>query len=581
MNRSAFLACVTARDAPVPDRLRALLDGLRPTLALLVDRSGLTVLGDASAASLVLPDDQGIVWGHVFKRDGFARVMDGESPTLIQRAEEFLRTHWGGYVAIRTLGNTVEVLRDPSGAVACYHAQIDGAHLLTSRPDLLFDYGMLKPEIDWSVVAQSLVYRDLRPARTALRGIDEVLPGVVLEIRGARAESRCGWSPWAFAEPGRRSTDRAAAAAMLRDSAMGSISAWVDCFNVPIIEISGGLDSSIVAAGSATASSSPTCITFGPAEGDPDERPWARAVAARTGLPLQELVSAGSTIDMARTDSASLPRPCARALSQALDGPLQEFGRLLGADAFLGGGGGDSMFCFQHSAVPVIDRFRYEGLGRGIFTTAADIAQLARTNVWNVLLTALRYSARPAGRMPKPMTNPFLASHVRESTPWPAGNPWLEAPPHVPLGKRRHVWSIIAIQNHLEGYGRELVAPFISPLMSQPILETCLAIPTWVWCEGGNNRAVAREAFRDLLPAAVIDRRTKVAFSGIVHRVVRSQLPALREILFEGTLARERMLDTRILEAFLEQVSTSDEKLPELMALVEVEAWSRHWESLA
>lgn len=579
MNRSTFVACVTARQTPVPDRLRAFLERLQPALSVLVDRPGLVVLGDASAARLVLPGDHGIFWGHVFQRASFARVVDDCDPALLRPVDDLLRSHWGGYVAIRTLGDAVEVLRDPSGAVACYYAQIDGAHVLTTRPDLLFDNSLLVPAIDWSVVAQSLVYRDLRPARTALRGVDEILPGVVIEIRGNRAESRCGWSPWAFAEPGPQSTETPAAAAMLRKAAIGSISAWVDCFEAPIIELSGGLDSSIVAAGSAAASTSATCMTFGPAESDPDERPWARAVAAQTGLPLRELVPDGSIIDLTRTDSASLPRPCARALSQAFDGPLQELGRLVDADAFLGGGGGDSMFCFLHSALPVNDRLRHEGFGRGIFTTAADIAQLAKSNVWTVLLTALRYSMQPAGNMPKPMTNPFLASHVREATPWPAGNPWLEAPPTIALGKRRHIWSIMAIQNHLEGYGRELMAPFISPLMSQPILETCLAIPTWVWCTGGNNRAVAREAFRDLLPAAIIDRRTKVAFTGIVHRLVRSQLPALREILFDGALAREGMLDIQILESFLRSLSTSDDKLPELMALVEVEAWSRHWES--
>lgn len=579
MNRSAFLACITPREAAVPDRVRDLLQRLQPALALLVDRPGLVAVGDAAAARIKLAGGRGIYWGHVFDRKTFTRVTDG-GERLLRPPNEILRTLWGGYVAIRSFGDMVEVLRDPSGTVACYYAQIDGAHLITSKPDLLFDHGLLTPSIDWSIVAQSLVYRDLRPARTALRNIDEVLPGVALEIRGDRAQSHCCWSPWFFAQPARQTIDPTAAADTLRTTLTRAISAWSDSFQTPIIELSGGLDSSIVAA-AATRSRSTLCMTFGPADGDPDERPWARAVAARTGLSLQELVPDGSIIDLMRTDSASLPRPCGRALSQAFDGPLRELAQHLGADAFLGGGGGDSVFCFLHSALPVNDRLAQEGFRLGLLTTAADIAQLARTNVWTVLLTALRYSMQPASRMPKPMTNPFLADHVRESTPWPAGNPWIEAPAEILPGKRRHVWSILAIQNHLEGHGREMVAPLISPLMSQPVLETCIGIPTWMWCEGGNNRAVARTAFRDLLPTAIVDRRTKVAFTGIIHRLVRAQLPALREILFSGTLARENMLDTKRLEAFLQGVAVSDDKLPELMALVEVEAWSRHWEALA
>lgn len=180
--------------------------------------------------------------------------------------------------------------------------------------------------------------------------------------------------------------------------------------------------------------------------------------------------------------------------------------------------------------------------------------------------------------MPSPMTNPFLAQHARDMLPWPAGNPWIEAPDGIPPGKKRHIWSIIAIQNHLEGYGRETMAPFLSPLMSQPIFETCLRIPSWHWCLGGNNRAIAREAFRGLLPDSVIDRRTKVSFNALVHRVIRANLAEMREMLLEGALARQGLIDRTLVELNLAGRAKGD-LLPELMALVDVEAWVRHWEN--
>jgi asparagine synthase (glutamine-hydrolysing) len=180
--------------------------------------------------------------------------------------------------------------------------------------------------------------------------------------------------------------------------------------------------------------------------------------------------------------------------------------------------------------------------------------------------------------LPTPMANPFLAEDVCATLPWPAGNPWLRARDDIAPGKRRHVWSIIAIQNHLEGYGRESIAPFIAPLMSQPIFETCLRIPSWHWCIGGNNRAAAREAFRDALPAAVIDRRSKVAFNTLVHRVIAANLPRLRDMLLGGALAKERLIDRKRLERYFADELSKGGLLPELMALVDVEAWVRHWE---
>ena len=43
------------------------------------------------------------------------------------------------------------------------------------------------------------------------------------------------------------------------------------------------------------------------------------------------------------------------------------------------------------------------------------------------------------------------------------------------------------------GQGNE--AERISPLFSQPLMELCLRIPTYVLTEGGWDRAVARRAF--------------------------------------------------------------------------------------
>lgn len=578
MNKAAYLACVTRPSSQAAGQMRSLADQLRsPAMTELVDAPGLFILGDPAAAQLVLPNGDGIILGHLFGRADSARIT---SPAQLGNlpVADFVKAYWGGYVAIRAFEERVEVLRDPSGMMACYHAEVGGVHVLTSRPELLFGPGGIEPVIDWTIVAQSLAFRDFRPARTCLRGVSELLPGMVLGLGELGTSTHCVWSPWQFAAPSARITDPAVAITTLRDVASATLGAWAGCFERPMIEISGGLDSSIVAAGMRVPGPDTHCLTFGPAAGDASELPWARAVAERLGYPLTELVADAATVDIAHSDSQDLPRPCARAFSQALDRPIQKLAAELGSDAFFGGGGGDSMFCLTHSALPVIDRLTAEGLGKGVFETAGDIAQLTRTNFWKVLATAARRWRRSSSTMPKPMANAFLARHVREALPWPEGNPWLAAPPGIPPGKRKHVWAIIGIQNQLEGYGREALAPLLAPLMSQPIAETCIAIPSWHWCAGGNNRAVAREAFRGRLPASVIDRRTKVSFSSLAYRMIRANMPILRDMLMEGSLAHQGLLDRERIAAFLEGTMADGEALPELMALVEVEAWVRHWE---
>jgi asparagine synthase (glutamine-hydrolysing) len=580
MNNSAFVAFIKAPGEAPPEWLRPLTDALyiSDDLEVLLDAPELTICGSAKAAHLVLPAERGLIWGHIFNRDDYSRIIDSARSELLDCSiDTLLAQYWGGYVLVRMVDGGVEVLRDPSGTVACYHTEHEGVHIVTSRPDLLFGHGLIAPSIAWTIIAQSLVYRDMRAAQTALRGINELLPGLLLTVRAGRAVTRCAWSPWRFAEQAAQISDSEYATTELREIATAVLRAWGDCFERPLIEISGGLDSAIVAAGLASAAGA-TCLTFGPAPGDANELPWARAVATQLALPLTEMVADFTTVDIGQSDAWRQPRPCARPLSKAFDRPIQALALELGADAFLGGAGGDSMFCLLHSVLPVIDRLNAEGPGRGVLQTAADIARLARANIWSVLLTALRRSVRGTGSMPSPMTNPFLARHAAETLPWPSGNPWIEAPDGIAPGKKRHIWSIIAIQNHLEGYGREAIAPYLAPLMSQPIFETCVRIPSWHWCLGGNNRAIAREAFRNILPDSVIDRRTKVSFNALVHRVIRAKLPELRGMLLEGALARQDLIDRDLVERYLGGRAKGD-LLPELMALIDVEAWVRHWEN--
>jgi asparagine synthase (glutamine-hydrolysing) len=580
MNNSAFVACIPLAPNSPPAWLRTLTEDMeaKQGLGRLVDRPGLVMLGDTAAAHFELSGKRGVLWGHVFNRQDYSRIAEAQGDALAGAPVDLLLQRcWGGYVAVRELEDGVEVLRDPSGTVACYHLEHDNVHIVTSRPDLLFDHLPIVPTIDWTVIAQSLAYRDMRSARTALRGISEILPGVTLTIQTGRTHIRCVWSPWTFADPAMQFADSNVATGELRETASRVLRAWGDCFEHPLVEISGGLDSAIVAAGLSRAAGA-HCLTFGPAPGDANELPWARAVASHLGLSLTEMVADFTTVDIGQSDAWRQPRPCARTLSKAFDRPIQALARERDSDAFFGGAGGDSVFCLLNSALPVLDRLRAEGFGKGVLETAADIARLSRTNVWGVLLTALRRSVRRAGSMPSPMTNPFLATTARETLPWPADNPWLEAPEGVAPGKRRHVWSITAIQNHLEGYGREGLAPYLAPLMAQPILETCVRIPSWYWCLGGDNRAIAREAFRGILPDSVIDRRTKVSFNALVHRVIRANLPALREMLLDGALARHHLIDRDLVELYLGGRAKVD-LLPELMALVDVEAWVSHWQS--
>lgn len=544
---------------------------------MFVDTPLMTFFG-AAGGHHVLPDREGcVIWGALFDRRSASFDIRAGDAELLAPAEYFLTQFWGGYAAFRTQPDGVEAFRDPSGMVPCYVASVEGVEIVTSVPKLLFDLGLLRAERDWAVLTQALVYRDLRPARTALRGVSELLPGMMLKVTARGVEPSCIWTPWQFAGPELEIGGFPDAAKTVRDAVLQVARSWARVTTRPIVELSGGLDSSIVAASLGVAGAEPLCATFIPTAGDSDERAYARATAEHHGLGLREIDLDLDAVDVTRSDSAALPRPCARSFAQALDQPLQRLGASNSADMFFSGGGGDNIFCHLQSALPVVDLIRRRGPGKPMLHGAMNVAEVADVTIWEVLGSALKRNFACDQKLPKPRTNRFLREAAVRDLPWPQDNPWLEAIGNILPGKRRHIWALISILNHLEGYGRQDLAPICSPLLSQPVLETCLRIPSWLWFEHGQNRSVAREAFRELLPRAVTARRTKAAFDSLGARVVRKNLPVLRAMLLDGVLVRRGIADPTKVEAALRRAMPDGEAVVDLLVLADIEAWASAW----
>lgn len=515
--------------------------------------------------------NRGWVLGHLFEREGSPAADNPDLKLSPPGADKMMKGFWGSYVAIAADRDALRVVRDPSGGLACYHLELDGDHVFTSIPHLLFDCGLLRARIDWVEVARSLADHAARPRRTAIQGVDELLPGTLLTISARRAERRSVWNPWEHAtvEPVEDPPEA------LRQALCWTLEAWGRTLRRPLIEISGGLDSAIVAAGMSQASPEASLITFAAARGDPDETLYAKTIADHLALDLAIVQPRIEDVDLRRSLCADLPRPNARAFTQAADAQSLRHGRAIGADAFVSGGGGDDIFCYLRTVLPAIDRLRCEG-ARAMLSSAMDIAVMNHSTFWEALYRIIRRLVRRgSGRSAVDLR--FLSrdagAYIRRPTDAQSGEP-------LP-GKADHVRSIVTIHNYLEGHARAQFAPILSPLLSQPIVECCLSIPTWHWCQGGRNRAVARRAFHDRLPGTVLERRSKGHFDGFCAALLDANRELIRSMLLEGQLAREGLLDRGAVATDLAKPFPPAETVTRLLALVDVESWTASWQSRA
>lgn len=257
--------------------------------------------------------------------------------------------------------------------------------------------------------------------------------------------------------------------------------------------------------------------------------------------------------------------------------PLTPFTRANGATLIYPGTHGAR--ALRNEAPSAVDRLKRDGIGAGLLATLNDMAGLAETTIWNVARRTARVAMRRGPVETWPMEDRFLTAAATAALPMPAGHPWIEAPPGTLPGKRAHVASLIGVQNHLEGHGRQSHAPILSPLLSQPLMELCLAIPSWLWCDSGNNRAIARMAFAGLLPAPVLARRTKGAFEGFCTRLLAANRDGLRVMLLDGALAETGLLDSGAIAACLADPVPRPGDVVRLLMLADVEAWVRAWQA--
>lgn len=540
----------------------------------------LTVFANQPDAILPL-GPYGCVVGRLFsKTPGYEHLRsfnDAQIEAIVATGGgHLLRAFWGTYVAFLDGRNGSEIaLRDPSGAMPTYETRYCGAALLSSDMETLRHAGLVKADIDWSFLPQHLFDGGLRRSDTALSGVKELLPGARLTFRAGERYEDGSWSPWDHISPN-TDLDDAALAQRVGETVRHCTHTLASCFRQPLTGLSGGLDSSVIAASLATTPFSTAALTLATDEPEGDERRYARQVTDALSLRLFEHVHDPKTVDLRHSVSRHLPRPMGNFMVQGVEAARAEVRKTYPFDAYFSGRGGDNVFCSMQSASALLDRVQAEGLSGGTWQTLYDICRLTESSAWDVGALALKralsggptYTWRGHAGFLHPDVVPRTASR----------HTWLEPPRGTPIGKAVHVMLLVRIQGTLEGFSRYDPAELVTPLLSQPLVELCLQVPSWRWCAAGRNRAPVRRAFSNVLPPSILNRTTKGGPDSFCIEVLERSRATVKGLLLEGQLAAHKLLNREALERCL---TTPTPLVPpqhlQLATLLEVEAWVNAW----
>ncbi|HZU52217.1 MAG TPA: asparagine synthase-related protein [Sphingomicrobium sp.] len=467
-------------------------------------------------------------------------------------------------------------MRDPSGTFPCYYGRVRDVALFASDAELLELTGV-SVEIDPEEVGRQLYRAFVPSSATALRGISELLAGSSVSISDDFAigpQEPC-WSPWDYVnEP---NVEREETAERLARIVRHCVAAWAVGRGRLLLSVSGGLDSSIIAACLARSAADTVCLTMFSEDPAGDERPFARALCSHLGIRLIERPYRLEDVDIAQALAPHLPRPRDRTQANAYERVHVDVAKDVGADTFVTGNGGDNVFGYSQSAAPIADRFLAHGIDRQLFSSLRDVCEQTGCSIVDALRHALRLVRCSPAHQVRPNTLFLAPDFVARLGSAELRHAWLEAPADALPGKAAHIATILRVQPNIEA-SRGYHLPVLSPLLSQPIVETCLRVPSWEWRAGGRDRSLARRAFEDDLPAALINRRVKGTPSRFAARLLDHVRRRIRERLLGGRLASAGIIDALAVE----QVLVGDRPVGDLervriLELVNAEAWLDHW----
>lgn len=515
-----------------------------------------------------------VLIGHVFPKPRDGGNCSGLASSLSggELRRQLLELYWGDYLLIQPgpEREQITILRDPSGGVPCLFSSQHGKWFVTSDISLPTSLGIFSPRINWDFIAHQLAFPTHKAQQTGYSGVDDLPPGCTLTIGTGGAKVSSAWNPWAFVNPEVSYRTPAVASAEVRKAVTAVVAAWAETDQTAMLELSGGLDSSIVAVSmQGTGAKLTLCTLKTPIPGS-DERIYAEKVAARLGLPLLVADLGFASLGIDADTLPATPAPRIGILQHVVSQVMRQAGESAGARSFFSGAGGDTVFCYLTSAAPAADALKMGGL-RTWMSALHDLAAMHNCTLWKAGRLSLKKLLTPPGPLPKRELDFVNPSNVAEHA---EPHPWLDWPPDALPGSRERIAGLAGAQIFRDIVPRGASRYVRMPLMAQPVMEAALRTPTWMWIAGGRNRSVARDAFAGELPQEVLERQSKGTFAGYLGALYQRNRLHIQSTLLCGKLRDQELLDVNALSVYLaSDAPPKDDRYLRILFLYMVESW--------
>jgi asparagine synthase (glutamine-hydrolysing) len=451
--------------------------------------------------------------------------------------------------------------RDPFAVRPLFYSSVGQRLALASDPEQMLRASLASVTPDDDVVLDYLLWDMRFTDRSFFRDIRSLPPGhFMVAANGAHVVRR--YRPACLTYPAL--SDRRSCWDQYRVAFHRAVRWSIDSPRPVVAELSGGLDSSsIVCAADRLLALEPSlCPAFVGAAAlfpglDCDEEPFVKAVAAHVRVPIEHWDSTDIAVN--ELEDVNLARPGARFFLNGGSEGQVAIARHHGARIILSGIGGDQTGMPGGGLRDAVTESRWPDAARILLRRPANDLSKTRRSIWQL---AKSFAPAPLRRLTAAFRGPeprpsWLRAWAR-SLPRP--RPRVEMPEGLRGETHRQVWHALSsgthaqmmqfAQHHAIRSGIELRFPFLS----SDVIASVLSIPSRFWPPPWPGERLHRGILQDILPQAVIERRTKANFSSALAARVRRHLPAIRDIFAAPNLASDRFIDSlaarRVLTAF-------------------------------
>lgn len=571
---------ITARDTNLDDSLLSQQDDH------FIIYSGIYKRKSQEIDTAIPLDTNGILVGKLFTRDTYQKVeeLDGQkAQEILANPDVINKKYWGRYsgVLYNKLEQKITLMRDPLGLNTLFYMQLKNGIIFASDIALIYDCLDDKPAINWSYFADYVVGSQFAPIATPFEQIKELAGGMGLHYTlDGQIKQELLWDINSI--PNQPITNTAEFEDRLLETLKSCTKALVaDSKNV-CVELSGGTDSSaVMILLSEVLQKDQKLIAINyidSKEPSSNEIEYAKEVAeicnASIHFPDWHGASPVDPLEAGWRPN----RPSTFSLFKKMNEKLQNVLDAENCTTILNGQGGDHVFLAPPPEHSLADYWMQKGM-RGSWPVLQELSGIYRmpysTLLWKNIKASVRYYARK-----DVIQDGYRESHSKAVVQKQTNQTHYlnNFTKNFLQAKKEHIQSLAHAVIFAERQQKTPDLLYCHPLLSLPVVELGLQIPTYQSFKDGYDRIFFRNAVSKIKKPKALWRRIKGQTTSTMISSLASNVNEIEKLLMNGSLMKSGLIDAVWLTDTLTQIRHGkiDNAWP-IVNFITAQQWLNQW----